>query len=260
MFWKTRRQEQARAVPDPGRRGGAAQPRQRAGRERHAGRPRRREDPRPAQGPAQVAGGRRCPAPAQHACRRRCARPTALSLMRFASLGSGSEGNGLVVEAGTTRILIDCGFGVRDAATRLARLGIEPAIARRDPRHPRACRPRRRRARVRRAARHSGMADVRHADRRRRPLRRHAARVRLRQPRALRRSATLEVLPFPVPHDAREPVQFVVGDGAQRARRADRPRHVDAARRGEPDAAATRSCSNATTTSRCCEAATIRGR
>jgi phosphoribosyl 1,2-cyclic phosphodiesterase len=47
--------------------------------------------------------------------------------MRFASLGSGSEGNGLVVEAGSTRILIDCGFGVRDCAARLARLGIEPA-------------------------------------------------------------------------------------------------------------------------------------
>jgi len=31
--------------------------------------------------------------------------------VRFASIGSGSEGNGLVVEAGDTRILIDCGFG-----------------------------------------------------------------------------------------------------------------------------------------------------
>ena len=30
------------------------------------------------------------------------------------------------------------------------------------------------------------------------------------------RSATLEVAPFPVPHDAREPVQFVVSDGARR--------------------------------------------
>ena len=46
--------------------------------------------------------------------------------MRFASLGSGSEGNGLVVEAGGTRVLVDCGFGVRDAAARLARLGLAP--------------------------------------------------------------------------------------------------------------------------------------
>ena len=46
--------------------------------------------------------------------------------MRFASLGSGSEGNGLVVEAGTTRVLVDCGFGIRDAVARLARLGLAP--------------------------------------------------------------------------------------------------------------------------------------
>ena len=36
--------------------------------------------------------------------------------MRFASIGSGSEGNGLIVEAGITRVLIDCGFGVRQRA------------------------------------------------------------------------------------------------------------------------------------------------
>src|SRR6185295_12843297 len=47
--------------------------------------------------------------------------------MRFASLGSGSEGNGLVVEAGGTRILIDCGFGVRGTARRLGRLGLAPS-------------------------------------------------------------------------------------------------------------------------------------
>ncbi len=46
--------------------------------------------------------------------------------MRFASLGSGSRGNALVVEAGSTRILIDCGFGLRDTVARLARLGLTP--------------------------------------------------------------------------------------------------------------------------------------
>ena len=46
--------------------------------------------------------------------------------MRFSSIGSGSEGNGLVVEAGSTRVMIDCGFGVRDTAARLARIGIAP--------------------------------------------------------------------------------------------------------------------------------------
>ncbi|MBS0310364.1 MAG: MBL fold metallo-hydrolase, partial [Proteobacteria bacterium] len=45
--------------------------------------------------------------------------------MRFASLGSGSEGNGLVVEAGSTRVLMDCGFGLADSIARLARLKLE---------------------------------------------------------------------------------------------------------------------------------------
>jgi phosphoribosyl 1,2-cyclic phosphodiesterase len=46
--------------------------------------------------------------------------------VRFACLGSGSEGNGLLVEVGGTRILIDCGFGIRDTIARLARLAVEP--------------------------------------------------------------------------------------------------------------------------------------
>ncbi|HWT28843.1 MAG TPA: MBL fold metallo-hydrolase, partial [Methylophilaceae bacterium] len=47
--------------------------------------------------------------------------------MRFASLGSGSNGNGLVVEKRTTRLLMDCGFGLRDVVQRLARLALSPA-------------------------------------------------------------------------------------------------------------------------------------
>src|SRR5215831_329355 len=46
--------------------------------------------------------------------------------MRFASLGSGSEGNALIVESGRTRILIDCGFALSDAIERLERLGVDP--------------------------------------------------------------------------------------------------------------------------------------
>lgn len=45
--------------------------------------------------------------------------------MRFASLGSGSEGNGLVVEAGETRVLMDCGFGLADSVARLVKLGLQ---------------------------------------------------------------------------------------------------------------------------------------
>ncbi|GLU31518.1 MBL fold metallo-hydrolase [Trinickia caryophylli] len=46
--------------------------------------------------------------------------------MRFASLGSGSEGNALIVEARsgstTTRVLLDCGFSAKELERRLARL------------------------------------------------------------------------------------------------------------------------------------------
>lgn len=45
--------------------------------------------------------------------------------MRFASLGSGSEGNALIVEVNRTRIMLDCGFGLRDTLSRLARLELE---------------------------------------------------------------------------------------------------------------------------------------
>jgi phosphoribosyl 1,2-cyclic phosphodiesterase len=41
-------------------------------------------------------------------------------------LGSGSEGNALLVEAGATRLLVDCGFGIRDTMARLGRIGVAP--------------------------------------------------------------------------------------------------------------------------------------
>lgn len=50
--------------------------------------------------------------------------------IRFCSLGSGSSGNATVVEAksGTTtsRLLVDCGFSLRELELRLARAGLAP--------------------------------------------------------------------------------------------------------------------------------------
>ncbi|MDB4022374.1 MBL fold metallo-hydrolase [Litorivicinus sp.] len=46
--------------------------------------------------------------------------------MRFCSLGSGSRGNGTVVNHGHTNILVDCGFGYRDALKRMKRIGLSP--------------------------------------------------------------------------------------------------------------------------------------
>ena len=47
--------------------------------------------------------------------------------MRFASLGSGSKGNSTIVESGTACVMVDCGFGLRNACTRLERIGKSPA-------------------------------------------------------------------------------------------------------------------------------------
>jgi phosphoribosyl 1,2-cyclic phosphodiesterase len=50
--------------------------------------------------------------------------------MRFSNLGSGSSGNATLVEAGDparpTRLLVDCGFSLRELTRRLAVRGVEP--------------------------------------------------------------------------------------------------------------------------------------
>ena len=46
--------------------------------------------------------------------------------MRLASLGSGSKGNATLVQLGDQLFLVDCGFSARQVATRLARLDLAP--------------------------------------------------------------------------------------------------------------------------------------
>ena len=46
--------------------------------------------------------------------------------MRFAVLGSGSQGNGTLIASDSTCVLVDCGFSLRETERRLVRLGISP--------------------------------------------------------------------------------------------------------------------------------------
>src|SRR5262245_49069468 len=46
--------------------------------------------------------------------------------MRLAALGSGSDGNAILVEAGATRVLVDAGFSAKDMTRRLQQLAVRP--------------------------------------------------------------------------------------------------------------------------------------
>ena len=46
--------------------------------------------------------------------------------MQFASLGSGSKGNATVVRAGSSLIMVDCGFSLRETTRRMQQLGVSP--------------------------------------------------------------------------------------------------------------------------------------
>jgi phosphoribosyl 1,2-cyclic phosphodiesterase len=132
--------------------------------------------------------------------------------MRFASLGSGSRGNALVVEAGCTRVLVDCGFGPRGLSARLARLGLAPTdmdailVTHEHSDHVCGVAPCARRYELDVFLSHGTLGATGLAGLSSRVIDSHTAFA----------IGDLEVQPFPVPHDAREPTQFVFSDGCRR--------------------------------------------
>ncbi|MEZ5653846.1 MAG: MBL fold metallo-hydrolase [Burkholderiaceae bacterium] len=139
--------------------------------------------------------------------------------MRFASLGSGSEGNGLLVAARDGHrervLLIDCGFGPRRARERLSGLGVDAndlaaiLVTHEHADHIAGV--------FKLALAHRLPVYLSHGTL-------HAARVP-DEARELLRLITaddrfevdgMQVHAVPVPHDAREPVQYVVDDGRNR--------------------------------------------
>jgi phosphoribosyl 1,2-cyclic phosphodiesterase len=138
--------------------------------------------------------------------------------LRFASLGSGSSGNGLMVESGATRVLLDCGFSLREVQLRLARLGIEAAslsailITHEHEDHASGVFGLARRHSIPVLASHGTLAVLREGD-----LGADAGvQVRLVCGGEWAEVGDLAILPYTVPHDAREPVQYMFSDGARR--------------------------------------------
>jgi phosphoribosyl 1,2-cyclic phosphodiesterase len=132
--------------------------------------------------------------------------------LRFASLGSGSRGNALVVEAGRTRVLLDCGFGPRNLTARLARLGLAPTdldailVTHEHADHVggvAAC-----------ACRYALDVFLTHGTLGAAVL--EGVGVEVIDSHTAFAIGDLELQPFPVPHDAREPAQFVFSDGGRR--------------------------------------------
>ncbi len=135
--------------------------------------------------------------------------------MRFASLGSGSRGNALIVEAGPTRLLLDCGFGPRETASKLGRLGLSPEdlsgvlVTHEHSDHVAGA--------FKLASRHNLTVWMTHGTFAASPRgRSEIPDVEFIDGQQAFRVGDLEIHPFPVPHDAREPVQFVFSDGRHR--------------------------------------------
>ena len=138
--------------------------------------------------------------------------------VRFASLGSGSQGNALVVEAGGTRIMLDCGFSVKDTESRLARAGLAPAdlagivVTHEHADHADGVFPLARRFGIPVWLTHGTLAAMREAN----CDADAECSVGFVNPGQEFSIGDLLVQPFTVPHDAREPVQYVLADGVRR--------------------------------------------
>jgi phosphoribosyl 1,2-cyclic phosphodiesterase len=133
--------------------------------------------------------------------------------VRFTWLGSGSRGNAALIEAGGTCVMLDCGFGLRELELRLGRAGRAPAdvdailVTHEHSDHIGGV--------ARFAARHGtrvlATAGTAKGFRGEPPPR--LERISAHEPFSV---DALEIAPMPVPHDAREPCQFVFSDGALR--------------------------------------------
>ena len=133
--------------------------------------------------------------------------------MRFASIGSGSRGNGTLIEVEGTLILLDCGFSIAEVEMRMARLGKSPTdlsaivVTHEHGDHIKGVGPLARRYKIpvwmtHGTARHKRLGAL--------------PELNYFNSHETFTIQDVELSPYPVPHDAREPAQFVFGDGQHR--------------------------------------------
>lgn len=130
--------------------------------------------------------------------------------MRFCSIGSGSKGNGTLIQKGETCILIDDGFTLKEFENRLAQKGLTPLnlsavlITHEHSDHIKGVGPLARKYRIpvycsHGTAQHEGLGVI--------------PSLKVIDSHTDFNIGDLTVSPVVVPHDAREPTQFVVSDG-----------------------------------------------
>ncbi|MDP3483359.1 MAG: MBL fold metallo-hydrolase, partial [Sulfuricella sp.] len=128
--------------------------------------------------------------------------------------GSGSRGNALVVEVRQTRLLLDCGFGIRETVARLSRLDLRPEdltgilITHEHADHIGGA--------VGFARRFELPVWLTHGTFTNHALAQTLPDIRLIDGHSAFQADEIEVQPFPVPHDAREPVQYAFSSGSRR--------------------------------------------
>jgi phosphoribosyl 1,2-cyclic phosphodiesterase len=134
--------------------------------------------------------------------------------MRFSSLGSGSAGNCLVVEQANTRLLLDCGFAPNEVVKRLQKLDLMPEqisgilVTHEHDDHAKGA--------FKFAAKYNVPVWITHGSlkmcERYMP---NGSEITLNiiDSHTQFSIEAVQINPYPVPHDAREPTQFTFTDG-----------------------------------------------
>ena len=134
--------------------------------------------------------------------------------MRFSSLGSGSAGNCMVIEKASTRLLLDCGFGVSEIAKRLQKINLAPdqitgiLVTHEHEDHAKGA--------FKLAAKYNIPVWLSHGSLKmcERYLPENVkVNLNMIDSHTKFQIEHVEVTPYPVPHDAREPTQFIFSDG-----------------------------------------------